>query len=61
MYRNPQIHAASEHNPEQKLAILLIVIRRVISICDTDGTDEPDLQGKLILQPERHTWLASQN
>jgi hypothetical protein len=40
MYRNPQIHAESEHYPKHKWAICLIVIRHVSSICDTDGTDE---------------------
>jgi hypothetical protein len=40
MYRNPHIHAGSEHYQEQKWAILLIVICHVRSTCDADGTDE---------------------
>jgi len=40
MYGNPQIHAESEHIPEQKWAILFIVIRHVGSICNANDTDE---------------------
>ena len=67
MYRNPQIHAESEHYPEQEWDILLIVICHVSSICNADGTDEEirypnqTLKEKFIQQPGSHTWLASQN
>jgi hypothetical protein len=67
MYGNPQIHAESEHYPEQKWAICLTVIHRVRSIYDTDGTDEeislpiPDFQVKFLQQPGHHTRLASNN
>ena len=55
MYGNPQIHAESEHYPEQNWAILLIVIRHVSSICDADGTDEKIMYSKDTSQGKIYT------